>query len=157
MIRGSISFEDFTAGDVIRTMKRTVAEADMLAFVQLTGLFEELWLDAGKAAATGIYQGRLVPGYLTLTFAEGLFVLTGSMRNGVGMLGVTEVRWSAPVLCGDTITVEVEVLEARISKQPDRGVVAMHHRVLNQDGVTVLEYNSARLIRTRAGAASADG
>ena len=157
MTRGSISFEDFTAGEVIRTMKRTVAEADMLAFVQLTGLFEELWLDAGKAAATGIYQGRLVPGYLTLTFAEGLFVLTGSMRNDVGMLGVTEVRWSAPVLCGDTITVEVEVLEARLSKKPDRGVVAMRHRVLNQDGVTVLEYNSARLIRTRAGAASAGG
>ena len=36
-------FEDFPAGRVMRTIRRTVAEADMLAFVQLTGLFEELW------------------------------------------------------------------------------------------------------------------
>src|SRR6266567_2777570 len=70
-------FEDFSAGQVITTMRRTIAEADMLSFVQLTGLFEELWLDAGKAEATGLYTGRLVPGYLTLTFAEGLFVLAG--------------------------------------------------------------------------------
>jgi itaconyl-CoA hydratase len=130
-------------------MRRTVAEADLLAFVQLTGLFEELWLDAGKAAATGLYAGRLVPGYLTMTFAEGLTVLGGWMRNAVGMLGVTDVRWLAPVVCGDTIRVELEVLEARPSKNPDRGVLVMEHRVLNQDETVVLTYRSARLIRTR--------
>jgi acyl dehydratase len=129
------------------TMRRTVAEADLLGFVQLTGLFEELWLDAGKAERTGLYTGRLVPGYLTLTFAEGLFVLAGWMRNAVGMLGVTDVEWLAPVACGDTIRCEIEVLEARLSKSPERGVVAMEHRVLNQDDTTVLSYRSARLIR----------
>ncbi len=144
-------FEDFAVGEVMRTMRRTVAEADMLAFVQLTGLFEELWLDAGKAAATGLYQGRLVPGYMTLSFAEGLFVLAGWMRNAVGMLGVTDVRWKAPVACGDTIRAEIEVLEARPSKNPERGVVVMSHRVLNQNDVEVLGYRSARLIRSRAG------
>ena len=77
---------------MITTMARTIAEADMLAFVQLTGLFEELWLDAGKAERTGLYTGRLVPGYMTLTFAEGLFVLTGSMRGARGSLGVSDVK-----------------------------------------------------------------
>jgi acyl dehydratase len=132
------------------TMRRTVAEADMLAFVQLTGLFEELWLDAEKARRTGLYDGRLVPGYLTLTFAEGLFVLTGWMRNAVGMLGLTDVEWSAPVVVGDTIRCEIEVVEARLSKSPERGVVAMVHRVLNQDDVAVLSYRSARLLRTQS-------
>ena len=144
--------EDFHAGDVITTMRRTIAEADMLAFVQLTGLFEELWLDAGKAARTGLYRGRLVPGYLTLSFAEGLVVLAGAMRNAVGMLGVTDVAWKAPVSVGDTIRVEVEVVEARPSSKADRGVVQLLHRVFNQDGAVVLEYRSARLIRTRAAA-----
>jgi len=128
-------------------MRRTVAEADMLAFVQLTGLFEELWLDAGKAQSTGLYEGRLVPAYLTLSFAEGLFVLTGLMRNAVGMLGVTDIKWVAPVACGDTIRGEIEVIEARLSKDPDRGVVVMEHRVRNQDDTIVLTYRSARLIR----------
>jgi acyl dehydratase len=142
-------FEDFAVGDVLRTMRRTIAEADMLAFVQLTGLFEELWLDAGKAARTGIYNGRLVPGYMTLSFAEGLVVLGGWMRNAVGMLGLTDVKWTAPVVCGDTIRVELEIVEARPSRHHDRGLVVMRHRVLNQDDAAVLEYQSARLIRTR--------
>jgi acyl dehydratase len=141
-------FEDFYGGQTITTMRRTIAEADMLGFVQLTGLFEELWLDAGKAQATGLYMGRLVPGYLTLSFGEGLFVLSGWMRNAVGMLGVDEVKWLAPVACGDTIRCEIEVIEAQPSKDPSRGVVVMHHRVLNQDDTIVLRYRSARLIAT---------
>jgi acyl dehydratase len=140
-------FEDFVVGRTLTTMRRTVAEADMLSFVQLTGLFEELWLDAGKAEATGLYTGRLVPGYLTLTFAEGLFVLAGWMRNAVGMLGITDVKWAGPVACGDTIRAEVEVVEARLSSEPARGVVVMEHRVLNQHDAVVLSYRSARLIR----------
>ena len=122
--------EDFHAGDVITTMGRTIAEADLLAFVQLTGLFEELWLDAGKAARTGLYQGRLVPGYLTLSFAEGLVVLAGAMRNAVGMLGVTDVSWKAPVSVGDTIHAEVEVVEARGKTDPAR--IDLEHRYRGQ-------------------------
>jgi acyl dehydratase len=141
-------FEDFVVGQVVTTMRRTVAEADMLAFVQLTGLLEELWLDAGKARDTGLYTGRLVPGYLTLTFAEGLLVLTGAMRNAVGMLGVTDVQWKGPVVCGDTIRCDVEVIEARVSSNPDRGVIVLEHRVINQDDAVVLTYRSARLIST---------
>lgn len=144
-------FGDFKVGSVIGTMRRTIAEADMLGFVQLTGLFEELWLDAGKAQATGLYTGRLVPGYQTLSFAEGLFVLTGWMRNAVGMLGVDEVKWPAPVACGDTIRAEVEVLEARLSRDPARGVVVLGHRVVNQQDTIVLHYRSARLIATADG------
>ncbi len=141
--------DDFVLGRTFDTMRRTIAESDMLGFVQLTGLFEELWLDAGKAETTGLYAGRLVPGYMTLTFAEGLFVLTGAMRNAVGMLGVTDVHWKAPVMVGDTIHCRVEVIEARDSRNPDHGVVVLEHRVLNQNDVVVLSYRSARLIRTR--------
>jgi acyl dehydratase len=136
-------------------MRRTIAEADMLGFVQLTGLLEELWLDAGKAEATGLYTGRLVPGYLTLTFAEGLVVLTGMMRGAVGMLGVTDIKWPAPVICGDTIPAEIEVLEARLSKNRARGVVVTEHRVRNQDDAIVLSYKSVRLIGTASGESAA--
>jgi acyl dehydratase len=71
------------------------------------------------------------------------------MRNAVGVLGVTDVKWTAPVACNDTIRAEVEVIDARPSRQASRGVVILKHHVYNQDDVTVLEYQSARLIRTR--------
>jgi acyl dehydratase len=64
------------------------------------------------------------------------------------MLGVTDVKWRAPVVCGDTIRAELEVMEARRSRDPARGVLVMEHRVLNQDDAVVLTYRSARLIRT---------
>jgi acyl dehydratase len=144
-------FEDFVVGQVVQTMRRTITEPDMLSFVQLSGLFEELWLDADKASTTGLYTGRLVPGYMTLTFAEGLLVLTGAMRNAVGMLGLTDAQWKGPVVCGDTIRCDVEVLETRVSKNPDRGVVVLVHRVLNQHDAVVLSYRSARLISTLDG------
>jgi acyl dehydratase len=142
-------FEDFVPGETIETMRRTVAEADMLAFVQLTGLFEELWLDAAKAESTGLYSGRLVPGYMTLAFAEGLFVLAGWNRNAVGMLGITDLKWDAPVVCGDTIRAQIDVAEARLTSKPERGMVQLRHRVLNQSDTVVLSYESARLIRVQ--------
>jgi acyl dehydratase len=77
-------------------------------------------------------------------------VLSGWMRHAVGMLGVTDVKWVAPVACGDTIRAEVEIVEARPSKDPARGVVVLAHRVRNQDDVVVLSYESARLIATGA-------
>jgi len=147
-------FEDFAVGTVLRTMRRTLTEPDLMAFIQVTGLFEELWLDAGKAARIGLAPGRVVPGYQTLAFAEGLVVLAGWMRNAAAMLGLNDVQWPAPAQCGDTIRAEVEVVEARPTKNPERGLVVMQHSVLNQDGVTVLRYRSARLIRTREGAAA---
>lgn len=64
-------FEDFAVGSVLQTMRRSVAEADMLAFVQLTGLFEELWLDAGKSARIGLAPGRPVPGTRPLPSPKG--------------------------------------------------------------------------------------
>jgi acyl dehydratase len=66
------------------------------------------------------------------------------------MLGVDDVRWVAPVACGDTIGCEIEIVEARPSRSPDRGVVVMQHRVVNQEGVVVLTYSSARLVATRS-------
>ena len=54
---------------------------------------------------------------------------------------------SAPVFAGDTIYAESEVLEVRdSSSRPGQGIVRVHTRGFNQDGVTVLEYDRAVLV-----------
>jgi len=143
-------FEDFVEGLVIETLRRTITESDLVNFVQVAGLFEEIWLDAGKSARIGL-GGRAVPGGLTFAISEGLLVLTGSMGNAVGMLGIDELRWTHPVCVGDTVSGRSEVTEARrSSSKPDRGVVSMAHQLLNQDDDVVLTYSSTRLIAARA-------
>jgi len=61
-----------------------------------------------------------------------------------------EVRVVAPVLEGDTLTVEIEVADKRETKKPDRGIVTYRHRVLNQRGELVLEAKVQRMIRRAA-------
>ena len=62
---------------------------------------------------------------------------------------VTEVN-VAPVLEGDSIRVEVEIVDKRETKKPDRGIVTYRHRVLNQRDEVVLEAKVQRMIRRRA-------
>lgn len=141
-------FEDFEVGAIFETARRTVTEADLVNFIGLGGFFEELFMNA-DARPENPYGRRIVPGYLTLVVAEGLFTLTGMMHRAVGLLGLNDVRWSAPVACGDTLTVQIRVSEARRSRKGGRGIVSTVHSVRKQDGTEVLSYSTARLIRTR--------
>jgi acyl dehydratase len=52
-----------------------------------------------------------------------------------------------PVFHGDTLFVESEVLEVKPSNsKPDRGVVKVHTRAFNQDGVLVAEFKRLVLV-----------
>jgi acyl dehydratase len=66
-----------------------------------------------------------------------------------------DVRVVAPVLEGDTIRVEVEVVDKRETKKSDRGIVTYHHRVLNQRDELVMEVRAQRMIRRRPAAPAA--
>ena len=142
-------FDDFEAGQVTKTISRTVTEADIVHFVTFAGIFEELFLNADYAREQGLFKGRNAPGFLALVFAEGLYTLTGKTHHGRALLGIDEVRLTAPVIAGDTIHAEVTVLEARPSKsRPGNGVLTLGHRVINQDGVPVMTYKTSRLLES---------
>ena len=143
-------FDDFEAGQVTRTMGRTVTEADIVNFVTFAGIFEELFLHADYARQRGLFQGRNAPGFLALVLAEGLYTLTGKTHHGRALLGLDKVRLKAPVFAGDTIHAEITVLEARPSRsRPGHGVLTLGHRVLNQDDVEVMAYHTSRLLEGR--------
>lgn len=143
-------FDDFETGQVTQTMARTVTEADIVNFVTFAGIFEELFLNADYAREEGLFKGRNAPGFLALVFAEGLYTLTGKTHHGRALLGIDEVRLTAPVYAGDTIHAEITVLEARPSQsRPGLGVLTLGHSVLNQDGVQVMRYRTTRLLESR--------
>jgi acyl dehydratase len=132
-------------GDTIRTAGRTITEADMVAFVTLAGLNEPLFMDESGSKAAG-YSGRLVPGTLTFTYAEGLVMQSGVIHGtGMAFLGST-MDVKAPVFVGDTITVVVEVLESRPTSKGDRGIVTTRNTVVKGDGTVVLVYEPKRMI-----------
>ena len=139
------AFEDLEPGFRFRTHRRTLSEADAAAFVNLTWLTEELFAvadDSGRAI-----KGRPVPGALVYAFAEGLLLPT-MQDTGLAFLNCTlEVK--APTVVVDTIHVECEVIEHRLTSKGDRGLVRFANRVVNQRGEAVLEYNPLRMLKRK--------
>ena len=135
------SFEELSVGFQFRTHRRTIMEADLAAFVNLTWLTEELFAVQEKD------KGRLVPGALVYSFAEGLLLPT-MQDTGLAFLNAT-LDVKGPTFVGDTIHVECEVTDHRLASKGDRGLVRFANRVLNQRGEVVLEYNPLRLLKQK--------
>ncbi len=143
-------FDDFEVGHVTTTMGRTITEGDIVNFVTFGGIFEELFINEHFARERSLFKGRAAPGLLALILAEGLYTLTGRTHHGRALLGLDELRLTAPVVAGDTIHAEVTVLEARPSgSRPGFGVLTLNHSVLNHEGVEVMRYRTVRLLESR--------
>ena len=138
-------FEDLRIGFRFRTHRRTLAEADLAAFVNVTWLTEELFTvedDSDRAI-----KGRAVPAALVYSFAEGLLLPT-MQDTGLAFLNAN-LDVKGPTLVGDTIHVEAEVIEHRLTSKGDRGLVRFANKVLTQRGDTVLQYNPLRMLRRK--------
>jgi acyl dehydratase len=145
LVGRGFSFEDLAVGFRFRTHRRTIAEADCAAFVNLTWLTEELFTVADDAARA--IKGRPVPGALVYAFAEGLLLPT-MQDTGLAFLNCT-LDVKGPTVIGDTIHVECEVTEHRLASKGERGLVRFANRVVNQRGETVLEYDPLRLLKRK--------
>jgi acyl dehydratase len=139
-------FDDLAVGDTFRTLHRTLFEADLAAFCNLTWLTEELFTCSTGREAMAI-PGRVVPAALVYSFAEGL-LLPMMQHTGLAFLEA-DLRVRAPTFVGDTIHVACEVTEARPTSDGKRGLVRTRNRILRQDGSVTLEYNPLRLLRRR--------
>src|SRR5262249_19026304 len=132
MAAGPVHYEGFGVGDRYETLGRTVSDYEILSFVTLAGFTEPLFMDLDDIQRESVFKTRVAPGVLTFALAEGLTLQTGILHGtGLALLSY-DVRVLGPVLAGDTIRVEIEVLDKRETRKPDRGVVTFRHRVVNQ-------------------------
>jgi acyl dehydratase len=142
-------FEDLPVGRQFKTIGRTVTEADITNFVNCTGMVEVLFTNTEFLAHESDIKGRPAPGALVYSFAEGLLVQSVMQHTGLAFLHM-ELSVEIPVLAGDTIHAECEIIEARRSKsRPGRGLVRSRVRVVKQDGTVALTYTPLRLVRCR--------
>jgi acyl dehydratase len=142
-------FEDLVPGYRFRTIGRTITEPDIVNFINCTGMVELLFTNLEFLKNDSDIKGRLAPGALVFTFAEGLLVQATMQGTGYAFLGMT-LNINGPCVAGDTIHVEVEVTEARRSKsRPNRGIVTTRNTVLKQDGTPVLVYTPTRMLKAR--------
>lgn len=138
-------YEDLKVGFRFRTHRRTIAEADVASFINLTWLTEELFAVADDSSRA--IKGRPVPGAMVYAFAEGLLLPT-MQDTGLAFLNCT-LDVKGPTVVGDTLHVECEVTEARLTSKGDRGLVRFANEVKNQRGEVVLAYNPLRMLKRK--------
>ena len=145
-LTGGLYFEEMEIGTQWHTAGRTLFESDLAAYVNLTWFTEELFTNLHDREGV-VIQGRPVPALLVMAAAEGL-VLPSMDRTGLAFLHV-EMDVKAPIQVGDTIRVQCEVIEARLTKAGDKGLVRTLNTVTNQHGQAVLVYQPLRMFKRR--------
>ena len=141
-------YEELDIGLRVETPGRTVIEADIGTFAGLTADFNPLHMDEVFAARSD-FKGRIAHGPMIVGMAFGLASRADFMDGTV--LGLLDIAWTfmKPVRPGDTISAVVTVLDKRLTKKPDRGVVTLQLEVLNQLGETVQVGTAKVLVRRK--------
>lgn len=127
--------DDLHPGQRFVSAARTVTEADVVAFAGLSGDFNPIHTDV-EFAAKSVYAKRVVYGLLGLSIATGLLDRLGIFSgSAMAMLGIDGWKFTVPVFIGDTVHLELEILDVRPSRsKPDRGVVERKFELVNQHG-----------------------
>lgn len=114
------------------SMRKTITEADVATFAQISGDTNPLHLDA-EYAATTIFKERVAHGILT---AGLISAVLGTQLPGVGCIYLSQsLKFVAPVKLGDTIEAEAEVIE----KLEEKNRVRLRTVCRNQSGQVVID------------------
>jgi acyl dehydratase len=149
-----LSFEDFPPGHFGTFGPRHVTREEMLAFA---AEFDPQPMHLDEAAAqrsmlkglsgSGWHLGSIM---MRMMF-DGLIGRTASL----GSPGINELRWLAPFRPGDDLTLDVDVVEARVSRsRPDTGIVTFKCSVRNAAGQQLCEWVSPIIVQRRAAIAT---
>jgi len=92
---------------------------------------------------------NVVVGNLVVDIALGMSVRDVS-GEAIANLGFENIEFLGPTFHGDTIYAETTVLGVRESEsKPDRGVVTVETRAINQRGETVMRFRRSVLVPKR--------
>ena len=142
-------FEDFAVGQKFSSEPRRVDAAEIKAFAAQFDP-QPFHLDE-DAARKSLFDGLAASGWHTAAMSMRLCV-ESAFRPAGGIIGSGgELTWSKPVRPGDTLRVEIEVVETRESRsRPRQGLVKVRIATLNQHGETVQTFSPTLLVDRRS-------
>jgi acyl dehydratase len=137
----NFTYATLAVGQRARTAGRTVTESDHQTFMMLTGAWHPIHSDEPFARAAGV-KGRLVQGSFGVALAVGGHLESEVLKSAdplVAALGLGEWRYKAPIYIGDTLHLEIEIAEIKLTADGTRYTVDRRIKIVNQDGATVQE------------------
>ncbi len=133
-------FEELNIGDTLITAKRTITEADIVNFANLS--WDHFYAHTDHTSLKGtLFDKPVAHGYFIMSAAAGLFV---DAKKGPVLLnyGIDELRFTKPVYAGSTIGVKLTVKEKidQDKREPDeiaKGIVKWYVEVYDETNETV--------------------
>lgn len=133
-------FEELNIGDTLITAKRTITEADIVNFANIS--WDHFYAHTDHTSLEGtLFEKPVAHGYFILSAAAGLFV---DAKKGPVLLnyGIDELRFTKPVYAGSTIGVKLTVKEKidQEKKETDevaKGIVKWYVEVNDETNETV--------------------
>src|SRR5262249_43206270 len=150
----TLTFEDFPPGRFGTFGPRHVSREDILEFAAEFDP-QPMHLDE-DAAEKSMLKGLAASGWhlcsiMMRMMADGFI----SRAASLGSPGVNEVRWLAPLRPGDDVLLDVDVLEARLSRsRPETGIVTFRSTARNAAGEVLCGGNPPILAGRRGGGAA---
>jgi 3-hydroxybutyryl-CoA dehydratase len=117
------------------SLSRTITEAHIVNFAGVTGDMNPVHLDA-EYAGQSMFGERIAHGMLV---AGLISAVLGTQLPGPNSIYLSQdLKFTAPVKIGDTVTVVVTVTE----KRNDKRIIKLHTTVSNQRGEMVIDGNA---------------
>lgn len=147
-------FQEFEEGQVFEhPIRRTVTEMDNTLFSALTYNPQPLHIDRHYCETQSEFGQPLMNSYFTLGLMVGISVNDISLGTTVANLGMTDVKFPAPVFHGDTLHVKTTIVSKRESRSRagEAGIVELLHEAYNQDDVLVASCTRQCLVKMKKG------
>jgi acyl dehydratase len=141
----ALYLEDLQVGQRFTSGSHTMTAAAIKAFA---GQFDPQPFHLDEAAAeASFFHGLAASGWHTAAVTMRLLCESGMELAG-GLIGAGgELTWPRPTRPGDALHVESEVLAVTPSKsRPERGLVTVRSRTLNQKGEAVQDMTCKMLV-----------
>jgi len=150
-IMPGLFFEEFELGSVHEhTLRRTVTEMDNMLFSNMTLNPQPLHIDRHFCETETEFGQPLVNSLFTLGLLIGISVNDLTVGTTIANLGMTDVRFPAPLFHGDTVHAETEIISKRESKsRPNAGIVELEHRGYKQDDTLIAICRRQAFMRKR--------
>jgi 3-hydroxybutyryl-CoA dehydratase len=127
-------YEDYVPGEIFVSPGRTITETDLVLFSGITGDWHVMHTNVEYARESSFGQ-RIAHGMLILSIGTALLFRLGDNvlfpKSFIAFYGIDKLRFVKPVLIGDTISCQAEVIEMQ-EKDANRGVITYDTRIRNQ-------------------------
>lgn len=135
-----LHFDEFTIGDQVESVGRTITETDIVNFAALSGDWNLIHTDA-EYSKEQMFGQRVAHGLLILSIASGQAVRLGFMEETVIAFRGLEWKFTKPVFMGDTVHLRVTVEEKKAMARLGGGLVIFKVEVINQNNEVVQRGN----------------